>query len=48
MYAEYQNGDREFYDLLTDPYELTNTVKNAANKALVASLKARLQVLKGQ
>jgi arylsulfatase A-like enzyme len=46
MYAEYQNGDREFYDLVTDPYQLTNTVKNAANKTLVAQLKARLQVLK--
>lgn len=48
MYAEYQNGDKEFYDLVTDPYQLRNTVKNAANKAMVASLKARLLVLKGQ
>ena len=48
MYAEYQNGDKEFYDLVTDPYQLRNTVKNAANTALVASLKARLLVLKGQ
>jgi hypothetical protein len=24
LYVEYANGDREFYDLRTDPYELDN------------------------
>jgi arylsulfatase A-like enzyme len=25
VYVEYQDGEKEFYDLMTDPYELTNT-----------------------
>jgi arylsulfatase A-like enzyme len=48
LYAEYQNGNRELYDLLTDPYELKSTVTKPANAALVASLKARLKQLKLQ
>lgn len=28
VYVEYQNGDTEYYDLTTDPYEMTNTVQS--------------------
>ena len=48
LYVEYQNGNKELYDLKNDPFELTNVVTKAANKALVTNLKARLQVLKTQ
>src|SRR5262249_6023315 len=27
MYVEYTNGEREYYDLKSDPYELTNTYR---------------------
>jgi arylsulfatase A-like enzyme len=48
MYAEYQNGNKELYDLLTDPYQLTNVASMAVNKNLIASLRAQLLVLKAQ
>ncbi len=48
LYNEYQNGNRELYDLQVDPYQLTNVSKQAANAALVASLRATLNVLKAQ
>ena len=27
LYVEYANGEREYYDLKSDPYELTNTYR---------------------
>ena len=44
-YAEYANGDRELYDLRTDPYELQSQHANPAYDALRASLAARLHNL---
>jgi N-acetylglucosamine-6-sulfatase len=44
-YVEYNNGEKELYDLRADPYELDN-VYNSADPSLLANLKARLEVLK--
>lgn len=47
VYAEYVNGDREFYDLQTDPYQLINSINNPAYTAVIADLGARLNALRG-
>jgi N-acetylglucosamine-6-sulfatase len=44
-YAEYENGDRELYDLRQDPYELQSQHANPAYDELKASLAARLHNL---
>ncbi|MBI2064819.1 MAG: sulfatase [Candidatus Yanofskybacteria bacterium] len=46
LYAEYANGDKEFYDLTLDPFQMTNTVNDPANASVIASLKAKLDVMK--
>jgi N-acetylglucosamine-6-sulfatase len=46
LYVEYIKGDREFYDLRVDPFELHNAVGDPANAATVADLQARLAELK--
>jgi arylsulfatase A-like enzyme len=45
-YVEYGSGERELYDLLRDPYQLTNLIKDAEPK-LLADLAARLDALAG-
>ncbi len=45
MYAEFLNGDKELYDLRTDPMELNNIAKTADSK-LLASLQAMLEKLR--
>jgi N-acetylglucosamine-6-sulfatase len=45
IYAEYVNGDRELYDLRSDPYELTSQHGNPAYDAIKASLAGRLHRL---
>lgn len=45
-YVEYENGDKEFYDLTNDPYELTNQVNSAAYQTKKAELDARLDAIK--
>ena len=47
VYVEYASGERELYDLVTDPFQLTNIVNVPANAALVAQLSAKLAALKG-
>lgn len=47
-YVEYANGDREFYDLVADPYQMSNAVNNPAYASVVAELKKRLDVLRVQ
>jgi arylsulfatase A-like enzyme len=47
LYAEYDNGDRELYDLRADPFQLANVVNVPANAAIVSDLQARLNVLRG-
>ena len=44
-YAEYLGGQREFYDLRKDPYELESQHNNPAYGALIGSLSARLHNL---
>jgi len=46
MYNELTTGERELYDLVTDPYQLTNVASLPANAVLVATLKARLALLR--
>jgi arylsulfatase A-like enzyme len=45
-YVEYGNGERELYELATDPYELTNVAADPAFAATVATLSKRLQTFK--
>ncbi|MBI3450811.1 MAG: sulfatase [Acidobacteria bacterium] len=45
VYVEYDDGEKEMYDLRTDPDELVNSV-SSADPALVATLSARLAALK--
>ena len=45
LYAEYQNGDRELYDLQKDPYELQSQHANAAYDGIKTALAARLKNL---
>jgi N-acetylglucosamine-6-sulfatase len=45
LYAEYQNGDRELYDLQKDPYELQSQHANPAYEGIRAALAARLHNL---
>jgi N-acetylglucosamine-6-sulfatase len=45
LYVEYKTGERELYDLSTDPYELTS-LHASASLTLLSDLKARLDALK--
>ncbi len=45
LYSEYQNGDRELYDLAKDPYELQSQHANPAYDQIKAALAARLHNL---
>ena len=45
LYVEYATGEKELYDLDTDPYELTN-IHASASATLLSHLEARLDALK--
>lgn len=45
VYVEYNDGDREYYDLQTDPYQLNNLVRGASS-ATLNRLAARLAALR--
>ena len=45
-YVEYANGERELYDLRSDPDELVNVAGDPAQAETLAQLDARLEVLK--
>lgn len=45
MYAEYQNGDAELYDMAADPYQMDNVVDDPAYAAVRAEMAALLQSL---
>ncbi|MDP2789476.1 MAG: sulfatase, partial [bacterium] len=47
-YVEYINGDKEFYDLAVDSYELNNSINNPAYSSIINNLKAKLTNLKAQ
>jgi N-acetylglucosamine-6-sulfatase len=44
-YIEYENGDRELYDLKADPYEL-DSLHESADSSLVEDLKTKLDALR--
>jgi N-acetylglucosamine-6-sulfatase len=44
-YIEYESGDKQLYDLKTDPYEMEN-IYPSADSSLLANLKMRLDELK--
>ena len=46
VYVEYQNGDREFYDLTIDPYQLRNRVTDAAYRRVIRRLRQQLAALR--
>ena len=46
LYAEYENGERELYDLTRDPYELRSRHGDPAYASVRASLAARLAGLR--
>ena len=45
VYAEYEDGDREYYDLRADAYQLTNLFRGAPSTTL-NRLAGRLEVLR--
>ena len=45
LYAVYQTGERELYDLTLDPYQLTSVAADPEQSTTVASLDARLREL---
>jgi arylsulfatase A-like enzyme len=47
LYVEYETGERELYDLRTDPYQLENLLSAGADPALAGHLEARLSALRG-
>ena len=47
-YVEYSTGEKELYDLKTDPFELNNLVSDPRYESLMAELKTKLDVLKKQ
>ncbi len=44
-YVEYDNGEKELYDLQNDPYEM-ESIHESADPALLEDLKARLEALR--
>jgi hypothetical protein len=44
-YVEYDNGERELYDLEADPYEL-DSIYASADSSLVEDLKTKLEALR--
>jgi N-acetylglucosamine-6-sulfatase len=46
LYAKHRNGERELYDLNTDPYELHNLAGRPADAHLEAELVRRLAALR--
>jgi N-acetylglucosamine-6-sulfatase len=45
LYAEYETGERELYDLLADPFQLNNVAGDAASASLVRRFSTRLDTL---
>jgi arylsulfatase A-like enzyme len=48
FYAEYDNGDREFYDLLIDPLQEVNRASDPGYSQTVSDLQKLLRVLKDE
>jgi N-acetylglucosamine-6-sulfatase len=45
LYVVYTTGEREYYDLITDPYELTNLAGDPSSAGAIAALAPRLHRL---
>ncbi|MBI3975513.1 MAG: DUF4976 domain-containing protein, partial [Armatimonadetes bacterium] len=45
-YVEYENGDRELYDLAADPFEMTNVIGSSPATQVVPDLRRRLEALR--
>jgi hypothetical protein len=45
VYIEYANGEREYYDLVKDPYQMESAAASLA-PALLEKLRARVAALK--
>jgi arylsulfatase A-like enzyme len=45
LYASYESGDQELYDLIADPFQLVSVHRDPAQAALVAELSLRLDQL---
>jgi N-acetylglucosamine-6-sulfatase len=41
-YVSYETGEEELYDLVADPYQLTNLARNRAARSALVALRARL------
>jgi hypothetical protein len=48
MYSEYDTGEREFYDLVLDPFQLLNRVNDPIYTQTVNDLQKLLQILRNQ
>lgn len=48
MYAEYENGDLELYDLKADPYQLENKVLDPNYLTVLLDLRERLEALRAE
>lgn len=46
LYVEYENGDKEYYELSHDPYEINSEHEKPKNREEIANLKAKLDALK--
>jgi N-acetylglucosamine-6-sulfatase len=46
VYIQYSTGERELYDLTTDPYELHDLASDPAEASLLASLASRLRAMR--
>lgn len=42
LYAKYKNGNKELYDLLADPYQLTNVVSSPSYAGLISNFETKL------
>lgn len=45
-YIEYNNGERELYDMYADPYQLNSLHRSPGHQALIAEFHTRLEALK--
>ena len=48
LYAEYENGEVELYDMVNDPWQMNGLAGDPAYSTILASLHASLAVLKNQ
>lgn len=48
LYVELTSGERELYDLVTDPFQLDNSINDPAHSALITELSGRLALLRLQ